>query len=67
MALAAKITVTLDDDGKINLTATGPAADNHVLLLGLLEFGKAALLNQQPEPAGPGLVLPMGPLPRNGR
>lgn len=65
--LQARITITMTKDGHISFQAVGPATENKVVLLGLLELAKAGIVNQRPEPAGHGLLLPMGPIRRNGR
>jgi hypothetical protein len=72
MAKVVQITVTLDDDNQVNVQAEGSQADSLVLLAGMLELAKTALLSQQPAPQpGPPaskLLLPLGALPRrNGR
>ena len=70
MGVIAQVTVSLTEDGQVKLAAGGPGAGNKVLLLGLLEMGKGALLQQGQPPAGAPkatLLVAQGSLPDNGR
>lgn len=67
MKLAAQITLTLTEDGQINVKAVGPSSDNKVVLLGLLEVAKVGFLNPPQEaPASP-LLVARGSLPNGHR
>lgn len=63
------LTIKLTADGQLQLAAAGPAGGNKVLLLGMLELAKGAILApaQQPEQK-PSLLVARGALPNgNGR
>ena len=65
-----QIMLTLTANGALNVQASGPAGSNKLLLIGMLEMGKALLT--KPEPTGaavPPILLAQGSLPghANGR
>lgn len=69
MQEVVRITLAMTEDGQVKIDAAGPSSSNQVILLGLLEFGKAALTTSggAQAPATPPLLLARGSLPRNGR
>lgn len=71
MTPALSIVLQLTDDGRVGLKTEGPAADNLVTLLGLLEFAKQTILSQQAQQqqAQVPAILPASFLPAglNGR
>ena len=62
--MASSITITLDDNNKINLTVTGDASESRVVMLGLLEMAKVIVNQPQPEKPQPSLLVAHGPIPR---
>lgn len=65
MAVAGQITITLADDGKLNVQCGGSAIPNKYAAVGLLEMAKAAVLAQQ-QPTSP-LLIPRGVPLTNGK
>lgn len=64
---AAQVTISLLDDGQLQLKAAGPAAGNKLLLIGMLETAKTSLLApQEPRPATPPILLAQRALPNGG-
>ena len=61
--MIAQVTVSIEEDGRVNIKAGGPDAGNKVVLLGLLEIGKALLNQQEAKPPGAPLLLARGALP----
>jgi len=66
MAVAGQITITLADDGKLNVQCGGSAVPNKYAAVGLLEMAKTAVLAQQQQPTSP-LLIPRGVPLTNGK
>lgn len=65
-----KITITLSDEGGLNVTTAGAQGENILALLGMIEMGKNLLLANHQKPASPAtspILLAKGALPVNGR
>ncbi len=66
------VSLVLNADGKIGLNVQGPASENELVVLGLLEKAKQSIgqiFEQQREQAAgkPELLVARGTLPRNGK
>ncbi len=70
MQQACQIVATLTEEGQIGIQATGPGSESKLVILGLLDMVKEAVMQPQqpqpqPQPASP-ILLARGGLP-NGR
>ena len=67
MQFALQVTITMDAQGRVMLNATGPAAENKAMIVGVMEIARNAVLNPAPEPTEPKIEVARAIPHLNGR